>query len=115
MILETVLRVFADCSILSNDILAIQYIAAIKSLGIDLEIVPIKRNGAAYNQVKLSAHELPSVTAIRKKIAADGSFSSELDTYMPSKSLEALSKSVPVFRRNVSREVVHFFRSMTRT
>ena len=102
-----------DCSILSNDILAIQYIAAIKSLGLDLEIVPIKRNGAAYNQVKLSAHELPSATAIRKKIAADGYFSSELDAYMPRKSLDALSKSTPVFRKNISREVVHFFRSMT--
>ncbi len=102
-----------DCSILSNDILAIQYIAAIKSLGADLEIIPIKRDGSAYNQVNLSAHELPSATAIRKKIEADGSFSDELDTYMPSKSLEALSKSVPVFRRNVSREVIHFFRSMT--
>ncbi len=102
-----------DCSILSNDILAIQYIAAIKSLGSDLEIVPIKRNGAAYDQVKLSAHELPSATAIRKKIAADGSFSSELDAYMPIKSLEALSKYAPVFRRNISREVIHFFRCLT--
>ena len=31
----------------------------------------------------------------------------------PSGALEALSKATPVLRKNISREVVHFFRSMT--
>jgi predicted nucleotidyltransferase len=32
---------------------------------------------------------------------------------MPSESLESISKANPVFRKNISREVIHFFRSMT--
>lgn len=102
-----------DCSILSNDILAIQYIAAIKSLAVKLDVVSIKREGAAYSKIELSQNELPSATAIRRKIAADGMFSNDLGAYMPSGALEALSKATPVLRKNISREVVHFFRSMT--
>ena len=67
-----------DCSILSNDILAIQYIAAIKSLAVKLDVVSIKREGAAYSKIELSQNELPSATAIRRKIAADGMFSNDL-------------------------------------
>ena len=102
-----------NSSILSNDILAIQYIAAIKSLGASLDIVPIKRKGAAYNQAELIFDELPSATAIRQRIAADGVFSSELDAYMPSGALDALTKNTPVLNNSVSREIIHFFRSMT--
>ena len=102
-----------DCTILSNDILAIQYIAAIKALDASLDIVPIKRDGAAYNQAELNSKELPSATAIRRKIAADNAFSNELQAYMPSESLESISKATPVLRKNISREVIHFFRSMT--
>ena len=102
-----------DCTILSNDILAIQYIAAIKELGASLEIIPIKRIGAAYNQTKLNTEEFPSATAIRQRIATDGAFSSELDAYIPSGALKVLAKNTPVFRKTINREVVHFFRSMT--
>ena len=102
-----------DCSILSNDILAIQYIAAVKSLGADLEIIPIKREGAAYNQTSLDGDTLPSATALRRKISADRVFSSELGAYLPDGAVEVLSKTVPVFRSEINREIVHFFRSMT--
>ena len=102
-----------DCTILSNDILAIQYIAAIKEFGACLDIVPIKRKGAAYNQAELLLDELPSATALRKKIAADGVFLNNLGAYMPSGALDALVGNTPVLNNSVSREIIHFFRSMT--
>ena len=102
-----------DCNILSNDILAIQYIAAIKDLGASLEIIPIKRIGAAYSQTKLCAAEFPSATAIRQRITADGEFSSELGEYIPGSSLNVHKESAPVLSQSINREVVHFFRSMT--
>ena len=102
-----------DCSILSNDILAIQYIAAIKALNASLEIVPIKRNGAAYNEISLEKDTLPSATAIRKKVKTDNGFTSELSTYIPSESLKALDNAPTVFAKNIDREIVHFFKSMT--
>lgn len=104
-----------DCSILSNDILAIQYIAAIKSLNANVQIVPIKRNGAAYNEKSLEKDILPSATAIRKKIMEDKTLSHELEAYMPNGSMGALENTPPVFIRNISREIIHYFRSMTPT
>lgn len=54
--------------LLSNDVLGIEYIKAIKKYGINLNFYTVKREGSAYNSEKLNSLEFPSSTAIRNAL-----------------------------------------------
>ena len=106
-------------AMLSNDILGISYIAAIKKLGAKLEIIPIKREGAAYNEKALNEGVLPSASAIREKIKNGCSdIKSSLGAFIPEASLSVLTKAhdkgqVPVFTDGIGEKILSFFRLMS--
>ena len=105
--------------LLSNDILGISYIAAIKKLGANLEIIPIKRDGAAYNEKILDENILPSASAIRERIK-NGTIDLEsaLSGFVPGGALSVLDKAQkngygPVFIENIGDKILSFFRLMS--
>ncbi len=106
-------------AILSNDILGISYIAAIKKNKLKLDIIPIRRDGAAYNEKELKADQLPSASAIREIIKSDAeSLESTLGGHIPSIALSALENAknqglAPVFADNIGEEILSFFRLMS--
>ena len=81
-----------------NNILALEYMKAILSLGADIEILPIQRQGSFYSDDKL-AENFSSATAIRKAILQGEDPSSNLPSYVAKdlpktteNSLDALEK-----------------------
>ena len=108
-----------NAALLSNDILGISYIAAIKRLGARLDIIPIKRDGAAYNERSLDESILPSASAIREKIKNSTSdLESALSGFVPKGSLSVLAKAQkkgygPVFTDNIGDKLLSFFRLMS--
>lgn len=107
-----------DAPLLSNDILGISYIAAIKRSRADMEIFPIHRLGAAYNETALGAI-FPSATALRAAVkgSPDGFFTID-DKNIPLEALEVLRKSqesnkAPVFTDSIGSDVLSFFRLMS--
>lgn len=52
----------------SNDLLGIAYIRAIRRLGVDIEPITVKRDGAEYNSNEIIEGSYQSATAIRKNI-----------------------------------------------
>lgn len=108
-----------DVRLLPNDILGISYISAIKRGEIDMSVLPIKREGAAYFHTALDSASNPSATAVRQavKIAPDGFFSLT-DSYLPSQALEALKNAqsgglAPVFNDRIGAEILSFFKLMS--
>lgn len=108
-----------DVSLLSNDILGISYVAAIKRLDVKLDIVPIKREGSAYNDKELNSCKLPSASAIREKLKnSDDDLESIFCAYIPEASLKAIVSAKnnglgPVFANNIEKEILSFFKLMT--
>ena len=108
-----------NVSLLSNDILGISYIAAIKKLGAKLDIIPIKRVGAAYNEKSLDNNVLPSASAIREQITNEAiDLKSALSGFIPDDSLSALIKAkrngiAPVLYENIGEKALSFFRLMS--
>ncbi len=108
-----------DISPLSNDILAISYICAIKKLVLEMDIVPIKRQGAAYNENLLDPSSLPSATAIRKAITErDLDLSKEMREYIPMEALEMLSGAkksalMPPSMQKFGDSVLSFFKLLS--
>lgn len=100
--------------LLSNDILGISYIAAIKRLGVNLNIIPIKRDGAAYNDKALKEGVMPSASAIRKKIQ-DSALDMQYDLagFIPDEALSVLDNARPVFTENIGDRILSFFRLMS--
>lgn len=107
-----------DASFLSNDILAISYIAAAKKLNAELDLIHIKREGAGYRDNALGNIN-PSATAIRAAIKkGENGFLSVDDKYLPKKVLDILRYSqsrglCPVLSINASREILSFFKLMS--
>lgn len=108
-----------DCSsLLSNDILAISYIAAIKRLGLSMDLFPIKREGAAYNEEQLIG-TYPSATAIRNVIKkSDDRFLSITDEHIPKDALSVLQNAqacglAPIFTDKIGAEILSFFKLMS--
>lgn len=107
-----------ETALLSNDILAISYICAIKRAGFNIEIFPIKRDGAAYTESKLG-DSYPSATAIREAVEnSPKGFSALLDKHLPPKALEVLRSAqsrgyAPVSANNIGSEILSFFRLMS--
>lgn len=107
-----------NATLLSNDILAISYIAAIKRAELNIDIFPIKRVGAAYTESKLG-DSYPSATAIRKAVknSTEG-FLSVSDKHLPLEALEVLKSAqlsglAPVFTENIGADVLSFFKLMS--
>ena len=107
-----------DTELLSNDILAISYLSAIRNLGSDMKPYPIKREGSAYTESKLEGG-YPSATAIRKALK-DGTLGFQVltEAHLPAGSLETLKVAeargdTPVFTEAVGREILNFFRMMS--
>ena len=108
-----------DCTLLSNDILGISYIAAIKKMGCSLIPVTVKREGAAYNEKSIITNEFPSATAIREILKnRQNDLASSLESYMPEKSLSLLIEArnrgmAPILADNIEKEMLSFFKLMT--
>jgi len=71
-----------------NNILALEYIKAIKRLNLGLDIIPIKREGAGYKSLDVSP--LPSATLVRKRIYDR----EELEGLVPDSCLELYKKYI---------------------
>lgn len=108
-----------DISPLSNDILAISYISAIKNLGLEMDIFPIKRHGSAYNESLLDPLHLPSATAIRKAITeCNLDIDKGMQEYIPSQAIEVLSHAkknnlMPPLMREFGNSMLSFFKLMS--
>jgi predicted nucleotidyltransferase len=108
-----------DISLLSNDILAISYIAAIERLGCDMNVIPIKREGLAYNDTALLGGKLPSASAIRETIrSGDGIDGSLISAAIPEQTMSVLKEAInsgtaPVTAQNIGREILSFFKTMS--
>lgn len=108
-----------DLSPLSNDILGISYLSAINNLGADMDVFPVKRKGATYNERVLSCSQNPSATALRGAVRFDekGFFALSSDN-VPTEALAVLQSAqnegiAPVFSENIGKEIVSFFRLLT--
>ncbi len=108
-----------DLSPLSNDILGISYLSAIKDLGVKMDVFPIKREGASYNERTLSDTENPSATALRGAVKNNESgFFSISSNSMPEEALTVLQAAqkdgkAPVFRDGIGKEIISFFSLLT--
>jgi predicted nucleotidyltransferase len=107
-----------DVTLLSNGILGISYVAAIKRQKLNMEIFPIKRLGSAYNESKLG-DIFPSATAIRQAVkgSAEGFFALSED-HLPKDSLDTLKSAqtgglAPIFTDKIGSDILSFFKLMT--
>ena len=75
----------------SNDLLGIEYMRAIESLGLDMRAHTVKREGADYNDTELGASSCPSATALRA-VWQDGSFEKG-EKYMPREAYDIFEKA----------------------
>ncbi len=107
-----------DTALLSNDILAISYIAAIKRANLNMDIFPIRREGAAYTESKLG-EDFPSATAIRDAVKnSEESFFALSDKHLPPEALEVLKSAqnggyAPVFTESIGSDILSFFKLMS--
>ncbi len=102
----------------SNDILGAYYIAAINELCPEMNILPIRRNGAAYNEESLYDGVLPSANAIRNEIFKTNSFTAIPDGNIPKNALDVFLSAetdglTPVYATKVSNEILSFFRLLS--
>ena len=75
----------------SNDLLGIEYLRAADRLGLSMQFVTVKREGAGYRDKELCEGVLPSATALRATIAS-GEYEG-LDAYMPAVAAEILQRA----------------------
>lgn len=78
-------------NILSNDVLGIEYTKAILKNNYKIQIHPIKREGNAYRDTKLSLGELPSASAIRETVFK-GNFDNILE-FVPNSTFKILREN----------------------
>ena len=108
-----------DASILSNDILGISYVSAIKKLGATLDIIPIRREGTAYNDKTLQNGTLPSASAIRESmVRSEDTIRHIFDGFVPDPAIPIFENAVergaaPVSLENIGAEILSFFKLMT--
>ena len=107
-----------DTAPLSNDILGISYVAAIKRHNIKMEIFPILRDGSAYNDSELN-NTHPSATALRKTVkCSPEAFFSLSEKYIPKSSFDTLKSAQingfkPIFTDSIGHDILSFFKLMT--
>lgn len=107
-----------DCSLLSNDILGISYIASIKKMGTNMSAVAIKREGTGYNDKKLTEGMLPSASAIRAAISCSNESPDILKNFVPESATQIFNEAIyngiaPVRVDKIGNEILSFFKLMT--
>ncbi len=108
-----------DASLLSNDILGISYIAAIKRNNYKINALTVKREGAAYNETELKGGVMPSASAIRKAIYENNTpLDDLLLSHVPSGSISAFTCAKekglgPVCQEGLREKILSFFKLMT--
>ena len=117
---EAIKRVSGDdSSLLSNDILGISYISAIKRQNVRLEIVPIKREGMAYSDEILYSGTFPSASALRRELKnSSKELCDVLSGFIPDRSINALSRAKneglgPIYPNIIEKEIISFFRMLS--
>ena len=96
---------YADLLNGSNNILALEYLNALKVYGSKIKPYIIKREGTSYNDTTLKENALPSASAIRKALC-EGNVSS-LDSYVPNDVFMSISKETPVFLDDFSQSLYY--------
>lgn len=103
----------SDIAVSSNDILAVEYVNAIKKI-CDNRIIPyaIKREGAGYNDESAEMNFM-SATGIRKMISENRfsesrEYISDAAYYVFLREIE--KRSAPASIKNIEREIISFFR-----
>lgn len=86
---ELAARGFSSLS--SNDLLGIEYLRAAQRLGLSMEFVTVRREGAAYRDTTLREGEAPSATALRAYLASGET--DALDAYMPPEAAACLREA----------------------
>ncbi len=99
--------------LLPNDILAVEYLRALRKDGLLIVAEAVTRVGDGFSKEMLGGSEYASATAIRKAICAEEL--SALERYMPSFSYSELKealdrKEAPVTLQNAERAILSFFR-----
>lgn len=102
----------------SNDILGAYYIAAINKIAPEMNILPIKREGSAYNDQDIKEGTLPSANAIRNTVYPTRSFKNIPTGVIPENALSTLIDAeenglAPVLPSAVSDEILSFFRLLS--
>ena len=102
-----------DFRFLANDILAIEYVRAIRAIGSEMRPIPIKRHGSAYGESALEDGKHPSATALREQLTK-GNFNETLQ-YIPDyaqKELKCAMKSgfAPANIHKINTAILTFFR-----
>ena len=106
----------ASCAFLPNNILAIEYIKAIRELSVPVEIHTVKRKGAGYTEKELTDSDFPSAMSIRAAlISSDGRYIESLPEVIRESFLENLSKNeFPTAESKLSPAIISHFRLNTR-
>ena len=98
---------------LANDILALEYIRAIRAIDSKMTPAPILREGSAYRAQQTEAGRHPSATALRA-LLTKGKINDSLD-FMPESAKDILEKSIesgmaPTDMRKIDAAILTFFR-----
>ena len=101
-----------NAEMLSNDILAVEYVKEINRRGANIEPIAVKRVGDAFRDENINS-KFASATAIRNFLrtkSTDG-----LEKYMPAKSLDAIRKAIengeaPVDAKKLEAALITFWR-----
>lgn len=102
----------------SNNILAIEYLKALKSLRSNIQPVTVKREGSLYHNTEMTS-SFSSATAIRKFFQGGGQMDDQLlSSNLPPFTLDILNECIsagrgPVFSENYSSIILHRLRTMT--
>ena len=74
-----------------NNILGLQYMAAIRKQGSSIEAFTVPRKGAGYHDENLSSSTIASATSIRKAIFSNKNQTEEVQSYLPPETLRLLN------------------------
>lgn len=99
---------FSDILSSPNNILAMEYIKALRQSKSTITPVTLQRNGADFHSNALLEEELPSANAIRKSLVdkSDGNLS-HLNGYVPYACLEALRQNTLLFQNDFSQILLY--------
>ncbi|MDD4495732.1 MAG: nucleotidyltransferase [Eubacteriales bacterium] len=105
------------CLSLSNNILGIEYLKALRRISSKIMPVTISRIGGEYNSCSLGG-STPSASAIRKVIMSENNSPSKLDSYVPEFALRILDEELaagrgPVMPESFGSILLSMLRGMT--
>ncbi|MBO4978827.1 MAG: nucleotidyltransferase family protein [Clostridia bacterium] len=94
-----------------NDILAVEYLCALKRLNTDMTAEPIVRVGDGFGEKALGASPFASATAIRKALAEGESVGAYMPDFAFSELVAARERGeAPATAKNAERAILGFFR-----